>query len=561
MHRADVRPRGGRVGGVPQAPSRASRRVRRAFQPAPRAVQVPRRSTRLRGRGRSGSRCCRRERVRGGRRRRRARRVRRARERGPARWTRAARRPGRRCRAEERRVDVVWAGDVVEHVGRPWRRWLSELRRVLRPGGDAAGDHAATHGAVERSLRAAVSRRALRRALRAASDARALLLAAPRCAGCSEDLGFDGRSRARPAAARIADAARAPRPRARPARHHASRCAGQRAPACISSASWRRCAGSGVDVVEAANDAPPRARRRRVAQRPATWRLDAWWTQVELPRRARAAPTPTCCTTRCPALARRRACPQVVTVHDLAFERLPERFDARLPALRRGRAPRGRARAADAVVCVSRDDAPRTRWRAGASTRSGSSSPATVPARSPPPSPPPARRSTSSTSATTSRARTSALLLDAHARYRDAPARTRSRSSSPAPRAPRAGARRRAQRPGRPTLAHLLRRRGRAGAPEPARGLRADAAGGDERRGARARGRDRPGVVETCADAALLRRPLRRRALADAHEPRRRRRGSAARPDRAGPRAAPPSSPGHARPARTSTPIRLEPTG
>jgi len=64
-----------------------------------------------------------------------------------------------------------------------------------------------------------------------------------------------------------------------------------------------------------------------------------------------------------PALAVRAPCPQVVTVHDLAFERLPELFS---PGFRRwaSRAHRRAARGAGAVVCVSqttRRDA-RARW-------------------------------------------------------------------------------------------------------------------------------------------------------------------------------------------------------
>jgi glycosyltransferase involved in cell wall biosynthesis len=77
---------------------------------------------------------------------------------------------------------------------------------------------------------------------------------------------------------------------------------------------------------------------------------DAWWAAVELPRRARAVgadvvhhplPAPV-----------RAAAAQVVTVHDLAFERLPEAFDPRFRAYAH-RAHRFAARRADAVICVS----------------------------------------------------------------------------------------------------------------------------------------------------------------------------------------------------------------
>lgn len=106
----------------------------------------------------------------------------------------------------------------------------------------------------------------------------------------------------------------------------------------------------GVDVVAAADERrrPPAGGGVGSARNLVH---DAWWTQVGLPERARAAgayvihhPLP--------AHAVRAPCPQVVTIHDLAFERLPECF---APAFRRwaSLAHRRAARAADAVVCVS----------------------------------------------------------------------------------------------------------------------------------------------------------------------------------------------------------------
>ena len=78
---------------------------------------------------------------------------------------------------------------------------------------------------------------------------------------------------------------------------------------------------------------------------------DQWWTQLELPRRARAAradlihhPLPAHC--------RRAHLPQVVTVHDLAFERLPAHFDRRYRTYAR-LAHRAAARRAAVVICVS----------------------------------------------------------------------------------------------------------------------------------------------------------------------------------------------------------------
>lgn len=117
----------------------------------------------------------------------------------------------------------------------------------------------------------------------------------------------------------------------------------------------------GVDVVEAQNPA-------RRAPAGGGWRsglnasVDVWWTTVALPRHARAAGADLI-HHPLPALAPRTAIPQVVTVHDLAFERVPECFD---PAFRRWASltHRAAARGADAVVCVSRTTAldVRSRW-------------------------------------------------------------------------------------------------------------------------------------------------------------------------------------------------------
>jgi len=106
----------------------------------------------------------------------------------------------------------------------------------------------------------------------------------------------------------------------------------------------------GVEIVEAAN-----GRRRGPAGGGAgsvrNLALDAWWTQAELPRRARAAGADVL-HHPLPALARRAPCPQVVTVHDLAFERLPDHFS---PGFRRWASftHRRAACGAGAVICVS----------------------------------------------------------------------------------------------------------------------------------------------------------------------------------------------------------------
>jgi glycosyltransferase involved in cell wall biosynthesis len=106
----------------------------------------------------------------------------------------------------------------------------------------------------------------------------------------------------------------------------------------------------GAEVLEAANERRPApaggglGSARNLA-------LDARWTQIELPRRAWAARADVL-HHPLPAFAARAQCPQVVTVHDLAFERLPECFS---PAFRlwASRTHRRAARRADAVVCVS----------------------------------------------------------------------------------------------------------------------------------------------------------------------------------------------------------------
>jgi len=79
---------------------------------------------------------------------------------------------------------------------------------------------------------------------------------------------------------------------------------------------------------------------------------DRRWTQVELPRRARADGVDVI-HHPLPAVTRRaRGAKVVITVHDLAFERLPQLFD---PPFRRyaHRAHRAAAAAAAVVVCVS----------------------------------------------------------------------------------------------------------------------------------------------------------------------------------------------------------------
>jgi glycosyltransferase involved in cell wall biosynthesis len=106
----------------------------------------------------------------------------------------------------------------------------------------------------------------------------------------------------------------------------------------------------GVEVVEAADTGrPPPAGGGPGSVR--NLARDAWWTQVELPRRARRARADVL-HHPLPAHSRAARCPQVVTVHDLAFLRLPAHF---APAYRRHAAVvhRAAARRAQAVVAVS----------------------------------------------------------------------------------------------------------------------------------------------------------------------------------------------------------------
>jgi glycosyltransferase involved in cell wall biosynthesis len=109
-------------------------------------------------------------------------------------------------------------------------------------------------------------------------------------------------------------------------------------------------AQGGVELLEVAN------RRRGAAGRglPVSVRnalADQQWVAVTLPRLARAHGADVI-HHPLPAAAPRAGTPQVITVHDLAFARLPEHFDARFRTFARI-AHRRAARRADAVVCVS----------------------------------------------------------------------------------------------------------------------------------------------------------------------------------------------------------------
>jgi glycosyltransferase involved in cell wall biosynthesis len=111
-----------------------------------------------------------------------------------------------------------------------------------------------------------------------------------------------------------------------------------------------------VEVVEARRrrrPAPGRSRERnRVAWSAINAVLDTVWLQVSLRIRARRAGADVI-HHPLPAWIWRAPCPQAITVHDLAFERMPQGFGRvwRLLARRRHRAA---ARRAGAVICVSR---------------------------------------------------------------------------------------------------------------------------------------------------------------------------------------------------------------
>ena len=115
-------------------------------------------------------------------------------------------------------------------------------------------------------------------------------------------------------------------------------------------------AGGNVEVIEARRPrrpAPGRSRRRgRVLWSAINGVLDVVWLQVSLKRRARSE-RPDVIHHPLPAWMWRAPCPQVITVHDLAFERLPEGFGRIWRRLARRR-HRVAARRSGAVVCVSR---------------------------------------------------------------------------------------------------------------------------------------------------------------------------------------------------------------
>lgn len=108
--------------------------------------------------------------------------------------------------------------------------------------------------------------------------------------------------------------------------------------------------GGLVEVVRAAN---PRRRPPAGGGLGSTRNLliDQWWTTVELPRTARKLGIDVI-HHALPALAPVAPAAQAITVHDLSFERLPDRFDRGFRTYAH-LAHRAAARRAGAVICVS----------------------------------------------------------------------------------------------------------------------------------------------------------------------------------------------------------------
>ena len=172
----------------------------------------------------------------------------------------------------------------------------------------------------------------------------------------------------------------------------------------------------GVDVVAAADTGrPPPAGGGLGSVR--NLARDRWWTQVALPRRARAVGADVI-HHPLPAHAREAPCGQVVTLHDLAFERLPECFD---PAFRRWASltHRRAARAADAVVCVSQTTRRDAMARWGVESRRIVVAPH-GPGQAPPPVAPPAAPRHFLYIGDDEPRKNLSVLLAAHGRYRAA---------------------------------------------------------------------------------------------------------------------------------------------
>jgi glycosyltransferase involved in cell wall biosynthesis len=115
----------------------------------------------------------------------------------------------------------------------------------------------------------------------------------------------------------------------------------------------------GVEVVAVAQRRRLRpggaGRRRNPLRSLANLALDSAWTRVGLRRAVRLARADVL-HHPLPAHTPRAGCAQVVTVHDVAFERFPAEFDRAWRTLA-GRAHRAAVRRADAIICPSRASA------------------------------------------------------------------------------------------------------------------------------------------------------------------------------------------------------------
>ena len=111
---------------------------------------------------------------------------------------------------------------------------------------------------------------------------------------------------------------------------------------------WPRC--EDVEVAEATNERrrPPAGGGLGSAR---NLFADTWWAAVRLPWLARRRGADVI-HHPLPAMAPWAPVPQVVTVLDLAFERLPDHFDRRFRIYAHHR-HRAAARAARAVICIS----------------------------------------------------------------------------------------------------------------------------------------------------------------------------------------------------------------
>ena len=385
---------------------------------------------------------------------------------------------------EDNRFALVWASEVIEHVA-DTARWLSEVRRVLGPAGPPAADDALARPAAAGALR----RRAVLRAARRS----------PAPVHAPVAVGAAGRVRVRRRGA-------CGRPAAR--RCCAGCCwpgrSGELVRVLIDTTYARRAPYSGtgiyidrlcaelarevasVEVVEAANRAPAPAGRRRARQRPQPRRrplVDGGRAAAGWPR-GRGADV---IHHPLPALAPVARLPQVVTVLDLAFERLPDCFDRGLSHLRAPDPSRGRP-ARRRGDLRQRDDRRRRPRAVGRRRPSGSSSPTSGRARSSTPVRRPARPAHFLYVGRRRAAQEPGRAARRPTRATASRSASRSRWSWPGRRAgSRARGARRAPRPRPQRLAELY-----AGAvalvhPSLLRGLRPDPARGDAARHAGAR--------------------------------------------------------------------------